>query len=245
MVPARKHHRTSRAAECAPSLRGIERADGLSFRVKTVATQYYYRSHWFSPLELSEWPQSCGIFFLLAKISWRQCQYVHRQRTFALTPSQIKHISTCNEFHHNTDQFKTPPQTNRSRLQKCKQMSAVKQHKDETAASTFGYFGVTAWVNFLWNKRKAGGGVFCLTEHWWWRGLQHRAKFCLGKPISQGRHCVLEHLNLIWKARNSKPREQIFSPAEHLTKSILEGRIQPPESLQHDEGRSRNHSRTP
>lgn len=167
-----------------------------------------------------------------------------RQRTFALTPRQIKHISTCNEFHHSADQFKTPPQMNGSRLQRCTQTTAVKQHKDETAASAFGYFGVTACVNFLWNKKKGGGGVFCLTEHWGWRGLQHRAKFCLGKPISQGQHCVLEHLNLILKARNSKPRKQVFSPAEHLTKSILEGEF----GLQRGSNKTeaeRNHSRTP
>lgn len=56
------------------------------------------------------------------------------------TPSQIKHFSTCNEFHHSTDQFKTPgKKTNRSRIRKCRRTSAVKQHKDEAAASGFGY----------------------------------------------------------------------------------------------------------
>lgn len=55
--------------------------------------------------------------------------------------SQIKHfhISTCNEFHHSVDQFKIP-QTDCSRLEKCMRTSAVKQYKDEKAASGLGYF---------------------------------------------------------------------------------------------------------
>lgn len=152
-------------------------------------------------------------------MTWKQRQYVCSQRTFVFTSSQIKHfhVSTCHEFHHNTDQFKIPPQTNCSRLQKRLRMSTVKQHKDETAASVLGCF----WVNFHWNKseserKKKKKECFCLTEHCWWRWLQHRAKSCLGRPISQGRHCELEHLNLILKAKNSKPGKQNLSPAEHL-----------------------------
>lgn len=83
---------------------------------------------------------------------------MHRQRTFALTPSQIKHVSTCNEFHHNTDQFKTPPQTNRSRLQKCKQMSAVKMKRQQARSVTL---ELPRELIFFEIKRKAaGGGVF-------------------------------------------------------------------------------------
>lgn len=126
--------------------------------------------------------------------------------------SQIKHfhISTCNEFHHSTDQFKIPPQTDGSRLQKRMRTSSVKQHKDETAASGLGYFWATALL-FIEIKADLKGGeksVFCLTEHGWWRWLQHHAKSCLGHPISQGQHCVLEHLNVILKSRNSKPFKQ-------------------------------------
>lgn len=155
MVPARKCNKKNRAAECAWWNRA-------SWRPVLHSQDYRYRILLQKSLILTTWTERVAavmcIFLLLAKMSWRRCQYVRRQRTVALTPSQIKHSSTCNEFHHNTDQFKTPPQTNRSRLQKGTQTLAVKQHKDETAASTFGYFGVTAWVNFLWNKKKGGGG---------------------------------------------------------------------------------------
>lgn len=134
--------------------------------------------------------------------------------------SQIKHfhISTCNEFHHSADQFKIPPQTDCSRLQKRMRTSSVKQPKDETATSGLGYFWAIAlmFIEIKADLKGWKGSVFCLTERCWWRRLQHRAKSCLGHPISQGQNCVLEHLNVILKSRNSKAGKQKDSPAEHL-----------------------------